>query len=97
MFECVLCNDLFQNVKKEYESRDKERTIQRGELDFINLLKDTQKKLVAGKRVEGKVVNILLLSGITNILCQREIVDETTVKVENLTLKTRLELMANWA
>ena len=54
-----------------------------------------------GKLVEPHTVNILLLSGITNILCQSEVVDDTlermkVLEVENLTNKTRLEFLESW-
>ena len=69
-------------------------------MDF-KLLKDVHEKLVNGKEVETHIINILLLGGINNVLCQSEVVEDTfervkVLEVENLTSKTRLEFLENW-
>ena len=71
------------------------------ELDY-DLLQETQRRLVTGVKVDGDLVNTLLLGGITNILWQSETVDKLTEKaqnleMENLTCGTRIESLENWA
>ena len=53
-------------------------------------------------KVDGDMVNTLLLDGITNILWQSETVDKLTEKtlnleVDNATSGTRIESLENWA
>ena len=98
---CNVCDDVVENVKKQYETKESQRNVRRVELD-LNLLVDTHKKLATGKQVGRDVVDILLLGGISNILNQSESVDNLTKKVrdleiENLTNATRLEALENWA
>ena len=88
---CSTCDDLIDEVKTKYDTTEKQRTLGRIELDF-SLLKDTHCKLASGLWV----VSTLLLSSITNILCQSKLVDASQKKVQeieikNLTNKTRLE------
>ena len=97
---CSICDDLIEDLKKKHEDAEKKRCFNRVDLDF-NLLKETQEKLMNGGKVESNVVNILLLSGITNILSQSEIFDDTMEKVkvlerENMSNKMRIESLETW-
>ena len=96
-----MCDDLFETLKKQFDAKESSRNIQRVELDY-DLLQETQRRLVKGMKVDGDLVNTLLLSGITNILWQSETVDGLTEKaqnleMENLTSGTRIESLENWA
>jgi len=98
---CNVCDDLIEDIKKKHETAEKKRQFGRVELDF-NLLKDTHNKLLNGNKVDHDIVNVLLLGGITNILCQSVLLDTTIEKIkeletENLTVKVRLEALENWA
>ena len=89
-----------ENLKKKYENKEKQKTFQRVELD-LQLLIDTQNKLVSGKSVEPNVVNTLLLGGIRNILCQSEEFENALERVkvlerENIENKLRLESLEHW-
>ena len=66
---------------EKHATTEKQKQFRKVELDF-NLLSDTRKKLVEGNKVDHDVVNILLLGGITNILCQSELIDITLDKVK---------------
>ena len=98
---CYVCDDLLENMKKQFAANESQKNIQRVELDY-DLLKETQRRLVSGMKVDGDVVNTLLLGGITNILWQSETVDKLTEKtlnleVDNATSGTRIESFENWA
>ena len=97
---CNVCDDLFEEMVKKYKALKKPRSFEQVNLDF-KLLKETNDNLMSGKVVEPEVVSTLLLGGITNILCQSELVDDAMerikeLEVENLTNKTRLELLESW-
>ena len=86
---CNVCDDLVEEMKQKHKATEKPRTFQQVELDF-KLLKDVHEKLVNRKEVETHIINILLLGGINNVLCQSEVVDDTfervkVLEVENLT------------
>ena len=65
---CNVHDDLFEEIMKNNDT-EKTETLKTVDLDF-QVLKATHYKLVIGKIVEPLVVSILLLGGITNILCQ---------------------------
>jgi len=97
---CNVCDDLIEEMKAKQKATEKPKTFKPVELDF-KLLRDTHDKLVNGKPVEPQVMNILLLSGITNVLCHSKVVDDAMEKVkilevENITNKTRLDLLEDW-
>ena len=97
---CSICDDLMNELKRKYEPKQKPRTFQRVELD-LKLLQDTHNKLMQGISVDPKVVNNLLLAGITNILYESETIEETAEKVKALEMevlsdKARLESLENW-
>ena len=97
---CTICDDLIEELKRQYESKEKKRTFQRVELDF-KLPKETHEKLVEGSLVDPQVVNTLLLGGINNILYQSDLIEETaekvkTLEIEVLTNKARMETLENW-
>ena len=98
---CYVCDDLFNTLKKQFDANESRRNIQRVELDY-DLLQETQRRLVTGVKVDGDLVNTLLLGGITNILWQSETVDKLTEKAQNLEMEsltcgTRIESLENWA
>ena len=62
---------------------------------------ETQKKLEQGAKVDPGTLNVLVLSGIINILCQSEEIEETEEKVkileqENITNKIKIEYLESW-
>ena len=62
---------------------------------------ETHKKLEKGIRVDPTALNILVLGGIVNILCQSEAVDQIQEKVkileqDNVTNKVKMEYLETW-
>ena len=91
---------MMEDLKKNYEKKETNRTFQGVELD-LKLLLDTHKKLASGNNVEPKVVNTLPLGGIANILCQSELFDNAMERVkvlrnQNFEIKLRLASLKNW-
>ena len=67
----------------------------------MKLLKDTHEKLVSGSPFEPNIVNILLLCGIRNVLCQSEEFEEAlervkVLEIQNTKVKLRLESLETW-
>ena len=97
---CSICDDLMEECKKKYQAVEKRKVLPRVNLD-IKLLTETHEKLVNGCPVEPQTVNILLLSGIQNILSQNEEFDDALKRVkvletENLETKLRIESIETW-
>ena len=92
---------MIEDCKKKYEAVGrKQRTFPRINLD-LKLLVETHGKLAAGAYVEPNVVNMLLLSGVRNVLCQSEEFDEALEKIKvleanNTETKFRLESLETW-
>ena len=62
---------------------------------------ETHKKLEQGVRVDPGTLNVLVLSGIVNILCRSEEIEQTEEKVkileqENITNKIKIEYLESW-
>ena len=80
---CITCDDLIEECKKKHETIGKQKTFPRIDLD-MKLLIDTHEKLASGRPVEPNIVNILLLCGIQNVLCQSEEFEEALERVKVL-------------
>ena len=98
---CNICDDVIEEYKEKYEAVGrKQRTFPRIDLD-LKLLVETHEKLASGAHVEPNVMNMLLLSGVRNVLCQSEEFDEALEKVKvlgahNTETKFRLESLETW-
>ena len=71
-----VCDDLIEDLQKKHDAAEKKKLFGKVEVDF-HLLKETHNKLLNGSKVDHDVVNVLLLGGISNILCQSELLDST--------------------
>ena len=67
-------------MSQEIQSCQKEKTFPQVYID-LKLLTETQNKLANGCPVETHIVNILLLSGIHNVLSQNEDFDDAFEKI----------------
>ena len=97
---CITCDDLMEEWKKKNKTIGKQKTFPRIGLD-MKLLIDTHEKLASGRPVKPNVVNIPLLCGIRNVLCQSEEFEEAlervkVLEIQNTEAKLRLESLETW-
>jgi copper chaperone CopZ len=67
---CNICENAIEEAIKKVDKSRKNKRFEKVDVDF-NLMMETQKKLEKGAKVDPGTINVLVLSGIINILCQR--------------------------
>ena len=97
---CAVCQNAIDDALNKVEASRKKQNFERVDVDF-QLMLETHKKLEKGIRVDPTALNILVLGGIVNILCQSEAVDQIQEKVkileqDNVTNKVKMEYLETW-
>ena len=97
---CTICQNAIDEAVKKFEQSKKNKHFEKVNVD-LNLMIATHKKLEQGIRVDPGTLNVLVLGGIVNILCQSEALEqmEENVKIleqENTTNKVKTEYLDSW-
>ena len=80
---CSVCQNAIDEAVKKIEKTRKTKHFEKVDVDF-NLMVETHKKLEQGIRVDPVTLNVLVLSGIMNILRQSEALEEAEERVKIL-------------
>jgi len=97
---CAICQDAIDEAVKKFEQSKKKKQFEKVNVD-LNLMITTHKKLEQGVKVDPGTLNVLMLGGIVNILCQSEALEQMEEKVkileqENTTNKVKMEYLESW-
>jgi len=97
---CSVCQNAIDEALKQLEASRKKGNFKKVDIDF-KLMLDTHKKLENGIRVDPMTLNVLVLGGVVNILCQSEALEQMedkmkTLEQENITNKIKMENLENW-
>ena len=97
---CSICQNAIDEALNQLEASRKKGNFRKVEIDF-QLMLETHKKLENGIRVDPVALNVLVLGGVVNILCQSEALEQMqekmkTLEQENITNKVKMEHLENW-
>ena len=68
---CTICQNAIDKALNEIEASRKKPNFKKIEIDF-KLMLETHQKLKQGIRVDPVTLNVLVLGGVLNILCESE-------------------------
>ena len=88
-----VCEDGIKKVEDSHKKVDQNK---------VKQIMDIQKKLANGEANDPNTVNILLLSGIFNIISQHDVIDDLQKKIralehDDITSRSRIESLKKWS
>ena len=97
---CTICQNAIDEAVQKVEQSKKKTHFEKVNVD-LNLMIASHKKLEQGISVDPGTLNVLMLGGIVNILCQSEALEQMEENVKNLekentTNKVKIEYLESW-
>ena len=91
---CAVCQNAIDDALNKIEALRKKPNLKKVEI-YIKLMLVTHQKLLQGVRVDPVTLNVLVLGGVLNILCESEVMEQIHEKVkimeqENITNRVKI-------